>query len=120
MRHHSILPSRRPAQSDSVPTSKPLAHRRSRLFGTGLPKTPAQSRSASFGTPKSAETTESDRDEEVKLRKASSLAPIYHEEAEILGPVARSASAWGVRSPPLWQEISKMSDSGRGSSLHGR
>ncbi|KAL6808021.1 hypothetical protein GGI42DRAFT_366564 [Trichoderma sp. SZMC 28013] len=95
MRQHFILPSRRPSQSDSVSTAKPLARRHSRLFGTSLPKTPAQSRSASFETPKSAETTESDRDEDVKLRKVSSLAPICNEEPEILGPVARSSSAWG-------------------------
>lgn len=120
MRQHFMLPSRRPAQSDSVSPGKPLARRHSRLFGTNLPKTPAQSRSASFETPKSGETTESDRDEEVKLRKASSLVPIHNEEAEILEPIARSSSAWGVGSQPLWQEISKMSGSGRGSNLHSR
>ncbi|KAM6482416.1 hypothetical protein HDV62DRAFT_390456 [Trichoderma sp. SZMC 28011] len=109
MRQHFILPSRRPAQSDSVSASKPLARRHSRLFGTSLPKTPAQSRSASFETPKSGETTKSDHDEEVKLRKASSLVPIHDEEAETPEPVTRSSSAWGFGPQPLWQEISKMS-----------
>ncbi|KAL7915731.1 hypothetical protein GGI35DRAFT_465743 [Trichoderma velutinum] len=94
MRQHFILPSRRPAQSDSVFSGKTLARKHSRLFGTSLPKTPAQSRSTSFETPRSAEITESDRDEEVQLCKGSNLAPTLNEEEEILGVDATPSSTW--------------------------
>ncbi|KAL7933705.1 hypothetical protein V8C35DRAFT_327649 [Trichoderma chlorosporum] len=110
MRQHFFLPSRRPAQSDSIFSSNPLARKQSRRFRTSLSKTPTQRGSYTLEAPRLAETKGLGCDEDVKLHKSSSLAPIRYEHEDFPEADATPSSYWDIESLPQWHEASQFSD----------